>query len=215
MGSRKIKIGAHRGILGVQAEMTIPISSSMCEHFFSAMGRLEKLVTGTSMSQGRFTKLFILSIEIDLTTKIVREILLQKFALSNRKSNLKNFKYLQWKNYKSKGVGKTKNIVKKQAAKLLIDNIIHEIVDKSNFNTTTPKNIEVYDVLKLWICSNQLLHLKKKVYVKTKKCDSLNELNMSVFEFLTRLANEEVLSITYIPYQKDCCEVEMTENCNS
>ncbi|KAF0730072.1 interferon-inducible double-stranded RNA-dependent protein kinase activator A [Aphis craccivora] len=33
---------------------------------------------------------------------------------------------------------------------------------------------------------------------------------MSVFQFLTRLANEEVLSITYIPYQKYCCEVEMT-----
>jgi len=29
----------------VQAGMIIPISSSTCEHFFSAMGRLEKLVT--------------------------------------------------------------------------------------------------------------------------------------------------------------------------
>jgi len=29
----------------VQAEMTVPISFSTCEYFFSAMGRLEKLVT--------------------------------------------------------------------------------------------------------------------------------------------------------------------------
>lgn len=45
---------------------------------------------------------------------------------------------------------------------------------------------------------------------KLKNCNSLDELNMSAFEFLTKLTNEEVLSITYIPYQKDCYEVEMT-----
>jgi len=58
----------------VQTGKTIPISSSTCEHFFSAMGRLEKLVTHQYGSR----KIY-LSIEIDLTNKIDGEIILQKF----------------------------------------------------------------------------------------------------------------------------------------
>jgi len=76
--------------------------------------------------------------------------------------------------YKSKGVGRTKKIAKKQAAQLLIEqidlnqhtppsNVTHEINDKSKFNTITPKNIEGCNVLKfIDISSNQLLSSKKK-----------------------------------------------------
>jgi len=59
--------------------------------------------------------------------------------------------------------------------------------------------------------SNQLLTSKKKFTQKLKKYNSLDELNMRAFELLTKLTNEEVLSIAlYIPCQKDCCKVEMT-----
>lgn len=71
----------------VQVGMTIPISSSTCERSFSAMRRLKNWLR-TSMGQERFTKLSTLSIERDLTNKIDKEIILQKFALSNRKLNL-------------------------------------------------------------------------------------------------------------------------------
>ncbi|XP_027839889.2 interferon-inducible double-stranded RNA-dependent protein kinase activator A homolog [Aphis gossypii] len=125
--------------------------------------------------------------------------------------------------YESKGVGKTKKIAKKQAAQLLIEqnnlnqytsrsNVTHKIVDKSKFNTITPKNIEVCDVLKFVdiISFNKLLSSKEECMQKLKKCNSLDELNMSAFEFLEKLAEQELLKITYKPRQKDCCGVEMT-----
>jgi hypothetical protein len=67
--------------------MTIPISSSTYERSFSAMRKL-KYWFRTSIGQERFTKLSTLSIERDLTNKINEEIILEKFASSNRKLNL-------------------------------------------------------------------------------------------------------------------------------
>jgi hypothetical protein len=66
--------------------MTIPISFSTCERSFSTKRRLKNWFR-TSMIQERFTKLSTLSIERDLTNKIDGEIILKKFALSNRKLN--------------------------------------------------------------------------------------------------------------------------------
>jgi len=71
----------------VQVGITIPISSSICKRSFSAMRRLKNWLR-TSMGQERFTKLSTLSIERDLTNKIEGEIIMQKFAISNRKLNL-------------------------------------------------------------------------------------------------------------------------------
>jgi hypothetical protein len=64
--------------------ITIPISSSTYERSFSAMRRFKNWLR-TSIEQERFTKLSTLSIERDLTNKINGEIILEKFALSNRK----------------------------------------------------------------------------------------------------------------------------------
>lgn len=71
----------------IQVGITITISSLTCERSFSAMRRLKNWLR-TSMGQERFTKLSTLNIERDLTKKIDGEVILQKFAVSNRKLNL-------------------------------------------------------------------------------------------------------------------------------
>ncbi|XP_027847065.1 interferon-inducible double-stranded RNA-dependent protein kinase activator A homolog isoform X1 [Aphis gossypii] len=105
--------------------------------------------------------------------------------------------------HKSMGKGHAKKIAKKQAAQLLLEqislnqetssmshrNITHEIVDKG---------------------FNQLLSSEKKWVQKLKECNSLDELNMSGFEFLTKLAYEKCLSITCIQYLDDCGKIELS-----
>jgi len=60
----------------------------------------------------------------------------------------------------------------------------------------TPTNIEVCAIFKLMnLGFNQLLSSEKECIQILKKCYSLDELNMSAFKFLTKLANEEVLRI--------------------
>ncbi|KAF0756216.1 interferon-inducible double-stranded RNA-dependent protein kinase activator A [Aphis craccivora] len=128
--------------------------------------------------------------------------------------------------HKSMGKGHVKKIAKQQAAQLLIEqidlnqetssmsrkNITHEIVDKGKFNMITPTiNIEVCDDFKFMnLGFNQLLSSEKKWVQKLKECNSLDELNMSGFEFLTKLANEKFLSIICIQYPEDCGEIELS-----
>jgi hypothetical protein len=58
--------------------------------------------------------------------------------------------------------------------------------------------------------SNQLLWSKTECVQKLKRCNSLDELNMSPFKFLKKLSNEENFGTRYIPYQMDCCKLEMS-----
>ncbi|KAF0754994.1 interferon-inducible double-stranded RNA-dependent protein kinase activator A [Aphis craccivora] len=108
--------------------------------------------------------------------------------------------------YESKGVGKTKKIAKQQAAQLLIEqNNSNQHTSCSNVEYVTHEMFEIVDNRGF----NQLLSSKKNLMQKLKKCNSLDGLNMSAFEFLEKLAEQERLSIKYKPCKKDCCQVEM------
>jgi len=101
--------------------------------------------------------------------------------------------------YKSISKDHAKKIAKKQAAQLSLEqinlnqqtymsrsNITHEIVDKCKLNMTTPTNIEVCDDFMLInLGSNQLLSSEKNCVQKLKKCNSLDELNMSALKIVT------------------------------
>uniref|UniRef100_A0A2H8TCN7 Interferon-inducible double stranded RNA-dependent protein kinase activator A A n=1 Tax=Melanaphis sacchari TaxID=742174 RepID=A0A2H8TCN7_9HEMI len=127
--------------------------------------------------------------------------------------------------YKSTGLADAKQVAKKQAAQLVLNqinmnqqktstpsrNFTHETADNSMGDMITPTNIDLCNIFKLTnLYSNQLLSSKNECVQKLKKCNSLDELNMSAFDFLTKLANEEVFGTTYIQYQKDSYEVYMS-----
>lgn len=105
--------------------------------------------------------------------------------------------------HKSMGKGHAKKIAKQQAAQLLIE----QIDLNQETSSMSRRNITQEIVDKGF---NQLLSSEKKWVQKLKECNSLDELNMSGFEMLTKLANENFLSIICIQYPEDCGEIELS-----
>jgi len=112
--------------------------------------------------------------------------------------------------HKFKSVGGTKQIAKNQAAKLVYDqinldlqktSILHSDYARDKFNQPSMQNLRnPFEVIhKVKLLCNQLSLSKKECMQKLKRCYSLGSLDidMSLFEFLTKLAHQEDLSITY------------------
>lgn len=68
----------------VQVGLTIPISSATCERSFSSMRRINNWLR-TSMKQAKFTDLSVINIERDLSSKIDKDKIINKFGLSQRR----------------------------------------------------------------------------------------------------------------------------------
>lgn len=71
----------------IQVGLTIPISSATCERSFSSMRRIKNWLR-TSMEQAKFTDLSIINIERDLSNTIDKNIIINNFALSQRRISL-------------------------------------------------------------------------------------------------------------------------------
>ncbi|KAL4100798.1 hypothetical protein QTP88_020827 [Uroleucon formosanum] len=114
--------------------------------------------------------------------------------------------------HKSTGVGSSKQVAKNQAAQFVYDqinldqektsvlhsNYAHDKVDECKSNVMKQKNIDPCDwiyPMKLWY--RQLSSSKKECMQKLKGCISWENINMTPFEFLTKLANEEDFNATY------------------
>jgi len=115
--------------------------------------------------------------------------------------------------YKSTGVGNSKQLAKNQAAQIVCDQIIldqqnntsllhsnytRDKIDKYKPNVMKLKNVEQCDCvypMKLWY--EQISSSNKECMQKLKRCISWEEINMTPFQFLKKLANEEDFSITY------------------
>jgi len=116
--------------------------------------------------------------------------------------------------HKSKGVGSSKQIAKNQAAQFVCNQISLDLQktsilhsdyardnsNQSNMTMTNLRNVDpceyIYQI-KLWC--NELSSSKKECMQKLKRCHSLGflDIDMSPFEFLTKLANQENLSVKY------------------
>lgn len=114
--------------------------------------------------------------------------------------------------HKSTGVGSSKQLAKNQAAQFVCDqiNLDQEItsvlhsnyacdkVDECKSNVMKRKNIDPCDwiyPMKQWY--KQLSSSEKECMQKLRGCISWEDINMTPFEFLTKLANEEDFNATY------------------
>jgi len=115
--------------------------------------------------------------------------------------------------YKSTGVGNSKQLAKNQAAQIVCDqmnldqqnntsvlhsNHAHDEADKIKSNVMKLKNVDQCDwayPVNIWY--KQISSSNKECVQKLKICTSWEEINMTPFEFLTKLANEEDFSATY------------------
>jgi len=88
------------------------------------------------------------------------------------------------------------------------------LIEQNNLNQHTSRSNVTHAIVNIVDNrgNNQILSSKKEFMQKLKNCNTLDRLNMSAFEFLKKLVEQERLSITYKPRKKDCCdccEVEM------
>ncbi|KAL5236583.1 hypothetical protein ACI65C_003993 [Semiaphis heraclei] len=126
--------------------------------------------------------------------------------------------------HKSKGVGNTKQVAKNQAAQLVFDQINLDPLKASVFhmdcacdksNHSSNQNLRDVDpceyIHQVKLLCNQLSFSKKECMQKLMRCYSLGSLgiDMSLFEFLAKLAHQEDLSITYERFSNNDNETQV------
>jgi len=126
--------------------------------------------------------------------------------------------------HKSKGVGNTKQVAKNQAAQLVYDqinldlqktSILHINCARDKSNHLSMQNLRDVDpcefIHQVKLLCNQLSLSKKECMQKLRRCNSLGSLDidMSLFEFLAKLAHQEDLSITYERFSNNVNETQV------
>ncbi|CAI6352641.1 unnamed protein product [Macrosiphum euphorbiae] len=114
--------------------------------------------------------------------------------------------------YKFTGVGNSKQLAKNQAAQIVCDQIdldqqnntsvlhsdyTHDTADKKSNAMKRKKGDQCNRVHPMKIWYKQISSSNKECVQKLKSFTTWEEINMTPFEFLTKLANEENFSVTY------------------